>query len=245
MRPPRTSRGPVAAQMRLPEPARAGVAARLRPGMAARMRHDRESLTESTPPPPAPPPVTVRAGSAPSPEAPVVSGVAVAKTRDALVVDCEIEEWDRFVQLVRDRRQTVGGRLGCWTGAHLLAALHLAIRNRGWPPAQAARALLAVASDPETRSPARLAEAGPWWDDPSAPAGATSTAAAAAELAGMEADLASAGGLRVRLQAEARDTLALEGVPLTRTTVVQHAHRLWLEHRGRCLDETAVGVSVR
>lgn len=101
---------------------------------------------------------------------------------------------------------------------------------------------MAVASDPETRSPARLAEAGPWWDDPSPPAGATS---AAAELAGMEADLASAGGLRVRLQAEARDTLAREGVPLTRATVVQRAHRLWLKHRNRCLDETAVGVSVR
>lgn len=122
-------------------------------GVAARMRHDRESLTESTPPPPAPHPATARAGSAPNPGAPVVPGVTVAKSRDALVADCEIDEWDQFIQLIRDRRQTVGGRLGSWTGAHLLAALHLAIRNRGWPPAQAARALLAVTSDPETQRP--------------------------------------------------------------------------------------------
>jgi hypothetical protein len=38
------------------------------------------------------------------------------------------------------------------------------IVTRGWPPASMELALLAVAQDPESRSPARVAEAGPWWD---------------------------------------------------------------------------------
>jgi hypothetical protein len=43
----------------------------------------------------------------------------------------------------------------------------------------------------------RLAEAGPWWDEP---VGGHSPAGDAGELAAMEVDLCNAGGLRVVLQ---------------------------------------------
>ena len=52
---------------------------------------------------------------------------------------------------------------GRWTKHTLLAAIQLAL-TRGWPAPLIAPALLVIASDPETRSPVRLAEAGPWWD---------------------------------------------------------------------------------
>ena len=51
-----------------------------------------------------------------------------------------------------------------WTGPCLTAALQLAVKVRSWPAAAARQALLLVAADTRTRSPMRLAEAGPWWD---------------------------------------------------------------------------------
>ena len=48
-------------------------------------------------------------------------------------------------------------------GGRPRTALQLAVRGRGWPAERAAAALLSVASDPLTRSPARVAEAGSWW----------------------------------------------------------------------------------
>ena len=74
-----------------------------------------------------------------------------------------------------------------------------------------------------TRSPMRLAQAGPWWDESvvrDAPVGD------AAELAAMEADLCDAGGLRVVLHRQAREQLTVEGAPLTRATVTRRAHAL-------------------
>jgi len=61
---------------------------------------------------------------------------------------------------VQRTRQVAGQLLTRWSAAHLLAALELAVRGRGWPADAAATALLHVAADPSTRSPARLAEAG-------------------------------------------------------------------------------------
>ena len=174
-------------------------------GVAARIGHDREHLTESTPPPP------------PSPSGP---DAWIAQQR-RLVADCGIEDWIGFVATVRDRRRAAGGSLTRWAEAHLLSALHLAVRNRDWPAEQAARALLAVAADPESRSPVRVAEAGPWWDEPQ-PAGSE----AREEIAALEADLEAADGLRVLLQQQAREQLAAEGVPATRSTVARRAHEL-------------------
>jgi hypothetical protein len=70
----------------------------------------------------------------------------------------------------------------------------------------------------------RLAEAGPWWDEPVAATAVSNVAAA--DLAAMEADLADAGGLRPLLQRQAREELAAERVPATRATVARRAHAL-------------------
>ncbi|MDX6244773.1 MAG: hypothetical protein QOE76_2496 [Frankiales bacterium] len=93
------------------------------------------------------------------------------------------------------------------------------------------------AADPATRSPMRLAEAGPWWDltiatspiDPSETgAGSEST-----PLEVAEAELAEADGLRVVLQRQAREQLAAKGAPVTRVTVLRRAHQLLLQKRDR------------
>jgi hypothetical protein len=90
-----------------------------------------------------------------------------------------------------------------------------------------------VAADPNTRSPMRLAEAGPWWDDAAAAHQATSQQATAddsragvAPLEHIERELAEADGLRVHLQAKAREQLRAEGAPVTRATVLRRAHAL-------------------
>jgi hypothetical protein len=96
---------------------------------------------------------------------------------------------------------------------------------------------LSVAADPATRSPMRVAEAGPWWDEPG-----TATAVsdvAAAELAAMETDLCNAGGLRVVLQRQAREQLGAEGAPTTRATVTRRAHALLAARGIDTVGETA------
>ncbi len=88
------------------------------------------------------------------------------------------------------------------------------------------RALLAVAADPVTRSPMRLAEAGPWWD------GATPAIAGAEnrdELGRLERQLAEQDGRRLWLQQQARADLTAQGWPLTRLAVARRACEL-LDH---------------
>jgi hypothetical protein len=105
--------------------------------------------------------------------------------------------------------------------ACLDAALQLAVRGRGWPAELAARALLIVAADPDSRSPMRVAEAGPWWDI-AEPQPATDTA----EVEQAEAELGEVGGLRVLLQKQARSQLTDEGKPVTCSTVALRAFSL-------------------
>lgn len=146
-----------------------------------------------------------------------------AEETDRLIAQCGIDDWNGFVTQCQALRRHLGQPTGRWSKHCLLAALQLAVRARDWPAAQTKAALLSVAADPITRSPMRLAEAGPWWDEPvprDAPAGDT------AELATMEVDLCDAGGLRVVLQREAREQLAAEGAPTTRATVTRRAHAL-------------------
>jgi hypothetical protein len=99
-----------------------------------------------------------------------------------------------------------------------LVAIKLAVVTRGWPAADVVPALLAVAADPATISPVRVAEAGPWWDRP-----LTDTAEDAAELTDLETRLAELDGRRLTLQRQAREQLTAEGLPVTRTTVARRA----------------------
>jgi hypothetical protein len=82
------------------------------------------------------------------------------------------------------------------------------------------QALLAVARDRESRSPARVAEAGPWWDTLTL---GVDQAMGAHQLAEMEARLAETDGLRPALQAQARAELTAEGMPVIRSTVARRA----------------------
>jgi hypothetical protein len=183
--------------------------------VAAEMRHNPQFLTQSSPPPP--PTVTQPTDAS----TPALSWEGEA---DRLKADCGIDDWDGLVADCQTLRRQLGQPVGRWSGHCLLAALQLAVRARGWSPTRAAAALRAVAADPTTRSPMRLAEAGPWWDEPTTRT--TAGDAEVGELAAMEADLADTGGLRVVLQREARDQLAAESAPVTRATVTRRAHAL-------------------
>jgi len=184
-------------------------------GVAAPVRHNPEFFTESsTPPPPTPSDAATADGDA---------SRSWAEEADRLIEQCGIDDWDGFVDQCQTLRRQLGQPTGRWSKHCLHAAIQLAVRSRDWPSAQAKAALLSVAADPITRSPMRLAEAGPWWDEPvvrDASAGDT------AELAAMEVDLCDAGGLRLALQRQAREQLSAEGAPLTRATVTRRAHAL-------------------
>jgi hypothetical protein len=183
--------------------------------VAAPVRHNPEFFTESEPPPP----------PTPSDSATAAAGASRswAEEADRLIAECGIGDWDGFVNQCQALRRQLGQPTGRWSKHCLLAAIQLAVRARNWPATQVKTALLSVAADPATRSPMRLAEAGPWWDEPMPHETASGDAA---ELATMEADLCDAGGLRVVLQHQARAQLAAEGTPLTRATVTRRAHTL-------------------
>ncbi len=149
------------------------------------------------------------------------------RRQQQLLTDCAIttpQAWTDYVTQVHTARRTAGQPLTRWSAAHLLTALDLAVRGRGWPPDHATRALLYVAADPATRSPARLAEAGPWWDEPKPPTPVQTTADA--DVAALEAELDSVDGMRLPQQKRARQQLTAERAPLTRLSVTQRAVEL-------------------
>ncbi len=184
--------------------------------VAAGVRHDPEVPTESTPPPPGAPPA---ASSGP--------GRRVEEVDAELLRRCGVEDVGQLAARCMAARRSLGLSATRWASHCVAAALHLAVRGRGWPAELAVPALLAVAADPASLSPMRLAEAGPWWDQV---AGADSQTGGGAldveELAAMERRLAELGGQRVGLQARARTQLAGEGMPVTRTTVLRRACEL-------------------
>ena len=139
-----------------------------------------------------------------------------------LLARCGIDDLDALAARCAAARHALGKPTTRWAPACLLTALQLAVVVRGWPAHLAAGALLAVASDPVTRSPARLAEAGPWWDGPS-PDPDTSSSGDGGDLAALEERLAELGGQRPALQARARAELAAEQLPVTRATVTRRA----------------------
>ena len=156
---------------------------------------------------------------------------------DRLITECGIADWGGFTADCQALRRQLGQPVARWSSHCLLAALQLAVRNRGWSPTGAAAALRTVAADPATRSPMRLAEAGPWWDEPAA--ARADSDGDVAELATMEADLADAGGPRPLLQRQARDELTAGGTPLIRATVTRRAHALLCARRNRETGATA------
>lgn len=138
-----------------------------------------------------------------------------------LLVRCGIDDLDAIAARCAAARAALGKPATRWAPACLLTALQLAVVVRGWPAHLAADALLAVAADPATRSPARLAEAGPWWDGPAADP--VTSSSDDGDLAALEERLAELGGQRPALQARARAELTAEHLPVTRATVTRRA----------------------
>jgi hypothetical protein len=130
--------------------------------------------------------------------------------------ECGIVDLEALARRCQDARRALGLATGRWGERHLAAAVQLAL-IRGWPAALVQSALLTVAADPVTRSPMRLAEAGPWWDHPGP------DESLAMDVAELEAELDEVAHLRPTLQAQARAELTAEHLPVTRTTVIPRA----------------------
>jgi hypothetical protein len=175
--------------------------------VAAKVRHNPEILTDK-PPPPTP---SHRGRSAPT---------LVEEADRDLLETCGISDLDELARQCMTARQALGKPTARWTARCLGVVITLAVVTRGWPPALMEQALLAVARDRESHSPARVAEAGPWWDTLTLGA---DQAMDAHELAEMEARLAETDGLRPALQAQARAELTAEGMPVIRSTVARRA----------------------
>ena len=182
---------------------------------AAGMRPNPEFFTQS----PALPP--------PAPTAAPTPGRLAAGEGDPnsqLLTACGIDDLDGFAAEIQRLRRDLGQPSVRWSGPCLVAALQLAVKVRSWPATAARQALLLVAADGRTRSPMRLAEAGPWWDH-AAKQILQRTPQEQAELDGLERLLADCDD-RALLQREARTQLSAEGVPLNRLTVARRAARL-------------------
>ena len=139
---------------------------------------------------------------------------------EALLDACGITDLDALAQRCAAARRALGKPTARWTARCLSVVIKRAVVTRGWPAASIEQALLAVAGDPDSRSPARVAEAGPWWDTVTVGA---DQALDAHELTAMEARLAETGGLRPAIQAQARAELTAEGMPVIRSTVARRA----------------------
>ncbi|MGH8774431.1 MAG: helix-turn-helix domain-containing protein [Jiangellaceae bacterium] len=135
-----------------------------------------------------------------------------------LLNECDIDDLDALAARCAESRRAAGQSATRWTPACLIPAITLAVRHRGWPARLVEPALLAVAADPSTRSPMRLAEAGPWWDQADGPITADDR-----ELAEWNARLDELDGRRPALQAQARAELESEHLPLTRSSVTRRA----------------------
>ena len=197
-----------------PEPSEGGRISAATPGristarVAADVRPNPEILTDK-PPPPAP----SRLGRS-------STAKAVEQADDALLAACGIADLEALADRCVAARRALGKPTARWTSRCLAVVIKLAVVTRGWPAASMEQALLAVARDRESHSPARVAEAGPWWD---ALTLGFDQGLDAHELTALEARLAETGGLRPALQAQARAELTAEGMPVIRSTVARRA----------------------
>jgi hypothetical protein len=112
--------------------------------VAAEVRPNPEILTDKAPPPP---PSRVGRSSAPK---------AVEEADDALLAACGITDLDTLAQRCMAARRVLGKPAARWTARCLAVVIKLAVVTRGWPAASMEQALLAVARDRESRSPARV-----------------------------------------------------------------------------------------
>jgi hypothetical protein len=190
--------------------------------LAAKMRPNPVVPTQTTPPPSPPSDGSPNrhGGTAPS-----TDGAELA----ALLSACGIADLDALAAACRQLRHRVGCSPARWSAPQLAEVLHEAVVVRGWPGRTAGSALLALAADPATRGPMRLACPGPWWDQARAAPGhgrSERDAEQERELQGLEARLAEADGRRVWAQQRARDDLGERGLPVTRLTVARRACEL-------------------
>jgi hypothetical protein len=185
--------------------------------VAADSGHDPEHLTQST---------TTSSGDATGWRS------SQAVSQEEVARECGIDDWPGFVAQVQQTQRDLGASVTRWSGPCSATALQLATRGRAWPSDQAADALHRVATDPASRSPMRVAEAGPWWDEPPPASQAPGDAAGpnGADLRAMELALLEAGGVRIELQVRARRALEQAGIPVTRSAVIRGAYRLFADH---------------
>jgi hypothetical protein len=183
----------------------ARVAANLRPNPV---------VPTQTPPPPTPPPTTRQRRRDHDRE-----------VEEALLRHLKDVDLRQLVDDVRAARRKAGLPIGLWTRRSIDAVLHESIHEAGWPPEAAVPALMAVATDPATQSPARLPHPGPWWNVAEATRRAP-TPAQVDELTELEARLAETDGSRVALQRQARDELRRSGEPITQHAVFRLACQL-------------------
>ncbi len=160
-----------------------------------------------------------------------------------LLVACRITDLDAFTATVQGLRRDLGQPSVRWSAPCLGAAIQFAVKVRSWPAAHVRDALLLVAADPHTRSPMRLAEAGPWWDHAQRP-GLTRTRQEQDELDGLEATLADADD-RATLQLQARQQLAADSEPVTRLTVARRACRLLEQQTSRSGADGPISINRR
>ncbi len=195
--------------------------------VAANLRHYPEVLTQRQPPPP---PVHTAATSTPTGTATTAGdtlAIGGGFGAAAVLAACGITDLSDLTARCVAARSAQGQPTGRWTPHALALAIQLAVTHRGWPPAAVIPALLAVAADPATRSPVRLAEAGPWWDTPTTATGMSNhDISSDGGLTILEARLAETGGQRPALQAQARTELTNQGLPLTRSTVTRRAAQI-------------------
>lgn len=142
---------------------------------------------------------------------------------EEIATACVIDDWRAFVGQTQRARRDVGESVTRWAGLCLASAPQLAVSGRGWAAGQAAAAQHRVAVDMGSRSPMRVAEAGPWWDEP--PTTQQSRNAYGVDLLGRDQAFLEAGGVRIELQMQARRALEETGVQAPRDAVIRGAYR--------------------
>ncbi|HEX2804744.1 MAG TPA: hypothetical protein VHN80_01070 [Kineosporiaceae bacterium] len=183
--------------------------------VAAAMRPDPGVPTQEKPPPPA---------------SPARWEPLRLVDRKRLCVVLGVEDLDEVAARCCQLRRGLGLATGQWTARAVAEVLHAAVITQDWPADAAVPALLAVAADPATRSPARLPCPGPWWDAAERAGTAAAGRGDADELLELESRLAETDGKRVWAQRRARQDLAAAGEPITRLSVARGAcGYLWPE----------------
>jgi len=175
--------------------------------VAANLRPPPQTSTHSPPPPLAhSPALRATATATGSAEAP----------NDELLRTCGITDIDELARTCVATRSALGQPTGPLDSAVPIPGDP---HGRGQPwLAGRARTDGPLGRGRRTRSPVRVAEAGPWWDSPAGTDDSPDD-----ELAAVEGRLAELDAHRPALQVWARAELADEGLPVTRDTVTRRA----------------------